>query len=581
MSRATARRYAGAVRFEAGQIVGRYRVEGLVGRGGMGEVYRACAVEDGAVVAIKALRDDAADDEHAATRDEDAHRAEREALEARFAREGRLASRFRHPRFCGVLEVGEGPRGPYLVMEWIDGRTLRSAIADTTSGTAQRLEWLLVLADALADAHRAGIVHRDFKPGNVMITASGAPKILDFGLAKRTKGASDTQPLGPPSFRTATGAVLGTARYMSPEQLAGAELAGPASDQFAWGITAYEVLSGLHPALALERGSEPFPVGAPRRLDAIVPGLPSGVAAIVARTLAMFESDRYGSMDDVARELRAAMTAGAAPPPTIPGAPRADVSPSDPTLVDDKRSSTAERPVTRTASMAPRKRGAKKRKGRVGLFWISVGATLALAATGAAIVAVSVPRLAAPRPSPTPAAPEIASVSAAPPPPAPGPSETAQAPPPPPRHAAPSPPRPPHAPALTAATSVVVATPTATGSSGPPPPRRAGPRVLVVRGVNAFGSGYDSLVVEGVLERARPEMEQCYRAPTYDGRNDAQVGLIAYVEESGVTSKIDLASSAGVEPNLSACLVSAGKKMRFPSYPRSRPASVRAYLSFE
>ena len=578
MCRRVARRYALAVRFASGQSLGRYRVDALVGRGGMGEVYKAWDAEQRRTVAIKTLREDAhATGEDGETLSDDEQRALQEALVGRFSREARLASRFVHPAFCAVYDVQEADGAPYIAMEWVDGEPLHTLVRRGGLGTARKLAWLTALADGLADAHRAGIIHRDFKPANVMITREGTPKILDFGLAKKTPRLDDTQPIGPPSFRTATGVVLGTPRYMPPEQIAGAELTDARADQYAWGVTAYELLCGTHPSLALEAGAEPFPIGSARSLDTLVPDLPVGVADIIGKTLSALPSQRFASMDEVTRRLREAIDAATSPTETIA-----------------ERRST---PAGRTTST-----GRSKKRRSFRLFAISAGLTVTLVGglavasifglrgmrrQGAASRATTTPDASAASapngsgPSPSGAAGPSASdapSAAAAPSSAPVHAHTSNS-----SHAAA-----PGAPTTTPSVTVLSwpspsagasAAPTASAKVAPvPPPPRTGPRQLQVRVFHAMNAGYPSDTVDAAMQAIRPALEACYRAPSYDGRNDGQVTMTPYIDEKGVVTRVDLASMGGVAPDLAACLDRAGRRLRLPPYPRSWPTPVRAYL---
>jgi eukaryotic-like serine/threonine-protein kinase len=576
MCRPVARRYAPPVRFTSGQSLGRYRVDALVGRGGMGEVYKAWDTELGRAVAIKTLREDAsAVGEDGETLSDDEQQALQAALVARFSREAKLASRFVHAGFCAVFDVQEADGVPYIAMEWLDGEPLQKLIRRSAIGTARKVRWLTTLAEALADAHRAGIIHRDFKPGNVMITQAGAPKILDFGLAKKTPRLDDTQPLGPPSFRTATGVVLGTPRYMPPEQVAGAELTDARADQYAWGVTAYELLSGTHPSLALEPGAEPFPIGSARSLDSLVPDLPVGIAEVVGQTLAALPSERLASMDVVAERLRACVDAATSPTETI-----------------------AERPSTPTGRTTSTGRS-KRRTFR--LFAISAGLTVTLvggllvtsifglrgmdreraAATTPDASAASATTGAAPSPSgapgPSPSnAPSAAAARSG------GPlrAHTSNSP-----HAD-APAAPTARPSVTtlswpspsAGASGAAPTASATTVAPAPPPPRTGPRQLRVKTFHGMNAGYPSDTVAAAMQAIRPALEACYRAPSYDGSNDGQVTMTPYIDENGAVTRVELAASGGVAPDLAACLDRAARRLRLPPHPRSWPTPVRAYL---
>jgi eukaryotic-like serine/threonine-protein kinase len=211
----------------SGTAVGPYEILGPLGAGGMGEVYRARDTRLGRLVAVKFLTSATA--------------ADRAALE-RFRREAQTISALNHPNVCTIYDIGEQDGRPYLVMELLDGQTLKQRIASGGFSNDQILATAIPILEALEAAHVGGIVHRDIKPANIFLTKSGAVKILDFGLAKTT-GAS-----GNPAEEslTAPGTTLGTASYMSPEQARG-EAADARADLFAVGVVLYEMATGKKP----------------------------------------------------------------------------------------------------------------------------------------------------------------------------------------------------------------------------------------------------------------------------------------------------------------------------------------------
>jgi eukaryotic-like serine/threonine-protein kinase len=212
---------------EIGQIISHYRLGDRLGGGGMGVVYQAHDTRLGRPVAVKFLPE--------------AYAKDPRALE-RFQREARTASALNHPHICTIYDIDEYQGQPFLIMELIEGRTLRALVGQRPA-LATLAEVVGQAAKALAVAHAAGIVHRDIKPENVMVRADGYVKVLDFGLARRL-------PTGLASARTGDatqpGVLLGTVRYMSPEQARG-ETATSASDIFALGIVLYELAVGQHP----------------------------------------------------------------------------------------------------------------------------------------------------------------------------------------------------------------------------------------------------------------------------------------------------------------------------------------------
>lgn len=203
--------------------VGRYVLLGQLGAGGMGIVYRAWDPSLARVVALKMLRGEPD-----------------RVLRERFLREGRAAARLRHPGIVGVHDVGEEAGLPYLAMDLLSARTLSDSIAAIPPDDLRgRVALLREVAEAVGHAHALGIVHRDLKPENVLLDAGGRPVVTDFGLAKELT-RDDAQ-------LTQTGAVLGTPRYMSPEQAGGIGVVGPAGDVFSLGVMLYEAIAGQPP----------------------------------------------------------------------------------------------------------------------------------------------------------------------------------------------------------------------------------------------------------------------------------------------------------------------------------------------
>ncbi len=273
-----------------GETFERYTIEALIGRGGMGEVYRAMDTLLRRRVALKVLRPD----------------KERPDAVARLYREARAAAALAHPNAVALHDVGEAEGVFYIVMELVRGQPLLSFVGDDRVPPAKKVGWLVEVARALAAAHRAGIIHRDVKPSNVMVSDEGFAKVLDFGLARTVDGAA----VDPISFRTQDGRVLGTLRYMAPEQAVGAT-ADERSDQYAFGLTAYELLSGVHPGGALVEAP-------PERLSEVAPAVPAAVSSVVMRALARSPSERHASMDDLAQALEDALEARPAPATEAP-----------------------------------------------------------------------------------------------------------------------------------------------------------------------------------------------------------------------------------------------------------------------
>ena len=281
---------------------GRYELDGVVGRGGMAEVYRARDIRLDRIVAIKTLRADLARDQ---------------TFQARFRREAQSAASLNHPSIVAVYDTGEdmatGVPVPYIVMEYVDGRTVRDLLQDGHRLLPERsLEIIDGVLRALEYSHQAGIVHRDIKPGNVMVTRNGDVKVMDFGIARAMSDAQATM--------TQTAQVIGTAQYLSPEQARG-ERVDARSDLYSAGCLLYELLTGRPPftgdspvAIAYQHVREnPIP---PSRID---PDIPGWADAIVLKSMAKSPADRYQSAAEMRADLQraaAGMPVAAAPPPT-------------------------------------------------------------------------------------------------------------------------------------------------------------------------------------------------------------------------------------------------------------------------
>jgi beta-lactam-binding protein with PASTA domain/tRNA A-37 threonylcarbamoyl transferase component Bud32 len=278
---------------------GRYQLEGVVGRGGMAEVYRARDIRLDRIVAVKTLREDLARDQ---------------TFQARFRREAQSAASLNHPSIVAVYDTGEDMSGPthvpYIVMEFVDGRTLRELLrADRRLLPERALEITDGVLRALDYSHRNGIVHRDIKPGNVMLTRSAEVKVMDFGIARAVSDAQATM--------TQTAQVIGTAQYLSPEQARG-ERVDARSDLYSTGCLLYELLVGRPPftgdspvAIAYQHVREnPVP---PSRID---PEIPAWADSIVLKAMAKDPAERYQSAAEMRTDIQRALSGVpvAAPP---------------------------------------------------------------------------------------------------------------------------------------------------------------------------------------------------------------------------------------------------------------------------
>jgi serine/threonine protein kinase/Tol biopolymer transport system component len=273
-------------------MLGPYEVDALLGVGGMGEVYRARDTRLGRTVAIKVLLSGLTAS------------SERRS---RFEREARAISALSHPHICALYDIGRDGDTEYLVMEYIEGETLAGRIARGRLPLSQVLRFGAEIAQALQHAHRAGITHRDLKPGNVMITGSGV-KLLDFGLAKLaipepTPGDPNAATIVNPL--TAEGMVVGTLVYMSPEQLEG-RIVDHRTDIFALGCILYEMATGQRPF----SGSSPAAVSVailsadPAPIRSLEPATPPALERIILTALEKNPEDRWQTAQDVARQLR-------------------------------------------------------------------------------------------------------------------------------------------------------------------------------------------------------------------------------------------------------------------------------------
>ena len=273
------------------QVLGeRYEIGGVLGRGGMAEVHRGRDLRLGREVAVKVLRSDLARDP---------------SFQVRFRREAQAAASLNHPAIVAVYDTGEDRTTtgatPYIVMEYVEGETLRDVIRREGHVAPERAMSLAAdICGALDFSHRNGIVHRDVKPGNVMITPQGTVKVMDFGIARAVSDSAATM--------TSTAAVIGTAQYLSPEQARG-EGVDARSDVYSMGCLLYELVTGAPPF----SGDSPVAVAYqhvredPRLPSSINPDVPAELDAILLKAMSKNPANRYQSAAEMRNDLLRAL----------------------------------------------------------------------------------------------------------------------------------------------------------------------------------------------------------------------------------------------------------------------------------
>lgn len=353
---------------------GRYQLGRVIGRGGMAVVSQARDLRLGRDVAVKELRLDLASDA---------------TFQARFRREAQASAGLNHPNIVSVYDTGEeeDPRSgvgvPYIVMELLEGRTLREVLREGRPILPRRaLEFTQGVLDALSYSHRAGIVHRDIKPANVMLMSSGAIKVMDFGIARAVSDTSATM--------TQTAAVIGTAQYLSPEQARG-ETVDARSDIYSAGCLMYELLVGRPPF----QGDSPVSVAYQHVREAPVPPsqldaeITAPMDAVVLRALAKDPEDRYQTADemrdDIGRILGGQRVHATLPPPVPPRVASAPVAAATATQVLPTGAEAAPSPVGADGTDSGEPPEEEPRKRRT-LAWTMGIAVLVIAVVSLAVV---------------------------------------------------------------------------------------------------------------------------------------------------------------------------------------------------
>jgi serine/threonine protein kinase len=270
-----------------GHTISHYRITGKLGSGGMGIVYEAEDVRLPRKVALKFLPDEYADDPDA---------------ERRFQREADTIAQLNHPNICTIYEIDRAEGRAFIAMECVEGLNLKTYMSRNQLSTGAIVEIAMQIAAALGSAHAKGIVHRDIKPGNIVVSSEGQVKVLDFGLARRFM-TPDTHELGPDGS-TIPGRPMGTANYMAPERILQLPL-DPRSDLFSLGVVIFEMATGRLPFA----GASPSETVAnildkdPITLTSLSPQHPKSLEQVVQRLLAKKASDRYPTAGELTGAL--------------------------------------------------------------------------------------------------------------------------------------------------------------------------------------------------------------------------------------------------------------------------------------
>jgi tRNA A-37 threonylcarbamoyl transferase component Bud32/dienelactone hydrolase len=261
-------------------LAGKYRIVEIVGRGGMGVVYKAEDTKLHRLVALKFLPSEM---------------ARNQAARERFVVEARAAAALSHPNICTIHEIHDEEETPFIEMEYIEGRTLKKRIREYPLGVSEVVDLAIQVAEALEEAHRRGIIHRDIKSSNIMVTDRGQAKVMDFGLAE----------IAGETLHTREGSTLGTVAYMSPEQARG-EQVDQRTDLWSFGVVLYEMLSGRMPFTGDKDASILYSVvhEEAKSLKDVCPGLSSEVQQMVNRPLKKDVKARYASAAEMGKDLR-------------------------------------------------------------------------------------------------------------------------------------------------------------------------------------------------------------------------------------------------------------------------------------